>query len=333
MRLVTGWRTFDDATRGGIPAGKLVTIVGQPGIGKTTVCVELAINAARAGIHVATLAADEEADGLLVRHGQVLGLAREDLEDGNRAACERLAAELDGLPRLALYDADEGDHTINSVAELLAKRAAGAPALLIVDSIQTARATGSELAEGPRARVDAIVNALRFAAKRGLIVIATSEAGRAAYRSKRADDQINPLAAGKESGSIEYRSHAVLVMTAVDGEPGAIDVVVPKCRFGRKVPFRLRQDFARATFAEIARPDDDEQTEAAIEGQLALAKGRLRKALAKHTRCTSKNMVCKIAKGTRADNLAAFNELEADGEVVLLDGCYRLAVPAAKGST
>lgn len=331
VRLPTGWPTFDAATRGGIPLGKLLVMVGAPGVGKTTLCVELGVKLARAGVHVAILAADEEADGLLVRIGQVLGLAREEIEDGNAAACERLAAELDQLPNLMLFDADENELTVNAVAELLAKAAGGAPAVLIIDSIQTARATGSDEADGPRARVDAIVAALRAAAKRGLLVLATSEAVRASYRSKRADEQINPLAAGKESGSIEFRAHGVLLLTEAEGEAGVVDVAIPKLRFGRKEPFRLRQDFASATFVETAHPNDVEQIEAREAAKSAKAKARVLKALGTFTNCTSANMVSRVAKGTKADNLHALAELEAGGEVVREGKCYRLAVSSGGG--
>jgi KaiC/GvpD/RAD55 family RecA-like ATPase len=257
-RLTTGFATFDAACRGGLPMQRVVVVGGAPGAAKTTTVAQWALRWATQGVPVAFLAADEEAGGILVRWGQACGLSLDDLEAGSAATKAKLTHELDALS-LDLVDSEDASEsiTIERVStELAAKRGAGHSSVLIVDSIQMAKAIGTESIDSPRERIDAVVKALKRAAKRdGHLVIVTSELARAAYRG---DNEINPLAAFKESGSIEYGVGTALVLRTVDGEPSLIDVSIPKNRIGRsadaKRPFRMRLDFARATLTEVALP-------------------------------------------------------------------------------
>jgi KaiC/GvpD/RAD55 family RecA-like ATPase len=257
-RLTTGFPTFDAACRGGLPMQRVIVVGGAPGAAKTTTAAQWALRWATQGVPVAFLAADEEAGGILVRWGQACGLTLDDLEEGSDATKAKLAAELDGLP-LDLVDSEDADDaiTIERVStELAAKRGTGHASVLIVDSIQMAKAIGTESIDSPRERIDAVVKALKRAAKRdGHLVIVTSELARGAYRD---NNEINPLAAFKESGSIEYGVGTALVLRTVDGEPSLIDVAIPKNRIGRsadaKRPFRMRLDFAHATLTEVDLP-------------------------------------------------------------------------------
>ena len=75
--------------------------------------------------------------------------------------------------------------------------------MLVVDSVQTCRAFGTDIADNPRARADLVMASFkRVARKLKHIVIATSEVSRGWYRNS--NDRIDPLAAFKESGGIEY---------------------------------------------------------------------------------------------------------------------------------
>ncbi len=253
MPLRTGFQTIDDDTRGGVRPGVIV-MAGAPGTGKTTWAAQLALQWTIAGAVVSVLAADEDPKGILIRLAQGLGFSREDLENAQPDAITRLVGELQEMPTLKL--ADGADVTIEAAAHDLRRRARGAPAILVVDSIQTARAMGSADADGTRARIDVVVNALKAAARSGITVVATCEVSRAAYRSKNPAERADGLAAFKESGSIEYAAHLALVMTSVKGEVGVVDVEVVKNRWGSgKTPMRLIQNFAKASFAETTVPE------------------------------------------------------------------------------
>lgn len=320
--------TLDAATRGGLKLSTRLGILGPPGTGKTTLVVEKGVELAQRGIHVAILAADEEGDGLLVRVGQRLGLNRDDLDNGNAAALGMLAEQLERLPTLHLVDADEESATVDSVSERLAELASGTPAVLIVDSLQTA--ADQEPAREPRARVDAVLAALKRASRRGQLVLVTSEVVRSIYRTKNPAERTADLAAGKESGGIEYSVHVQLVLHEVEGEEGVVDVAVPKNRLGRKTPFRLRQDFARASFVEIPLPDEA-QAVAGEDAKLNQSKERVLRCLRRCTGLKSANAVAKAARGKRTYTLAALAELREDGVVVEVDGCFRVAAPVETG--
>lgn len=246
--MPTGIATFDEATRGGLRSGRIVIVGGAPGAGKTTFCVQLARHYLQAGHAVAVLGCDEDANGLLIRWGQQLGLDRADLERGDRSACNELALGVGGL---LLVDQDEdAGATVETVAERLAAMAAtaGCAGVLVVDSVQTARTTAND-AEGIRERTTQTVEVLKAVAKiHGLLVLATSEMARGNYRGG-GERATNALASFKESGGIEYGAAVALALASVSGD--CVDVEIVKNRLGRKLGFRLRLDHERAIFHEV----------------------------------------------------------------------------------
>jgi predicted ATP-dependent serine protease len=70
VRIPLGVKTLDRACRGGLLPGKILIVGGAPGAGKTTFVTQKAYELALRGVYVAVLAADEDADGLLIRIGQ-----------------------------------------------------------------------------------------------------------------------------------------------------------------------------------------------------------------------------------------------------------------------
>src|SRR6478735_670912 len=215
-RIPTGLETLDTACRGGLCTGSLWVFGGAPGAGKTTLLCQLALYRLAAGDHVVLLAADESPQGLALRLGQLLGYDRDALEGGDTADAE---VALDAYGE-RLWILDGAEWTVEAAALLLPPGG-----VLLVDSIQTLRAAGTEGAE-PRARVDAVVHALKSATRIGLLVLATCELARGAYRSNDPAQRTNSLAAFKESGAIEYGMDGALVLRTVSGEPDLVDVEV-----------------------------------------------------------------------------------------------------------
>jgi KaiC/GvpD/RAD55 family RecA-like ATPase len=255
-RLESGLPTLDHSCRGGVPTRRLVVVGGAPGAGKTTLATNLLWKWAKAGVPAAMLAVDEDADGILMRIAQLEGIDAERIEERDPISLNRLATMVDAAP-LILVDGDDAAGSVEAVAELLAARAGGREAVLVVDSIQTARAAGTEDAGSPRERIDCVIRAMKTARDRhGLLVIATCELARGSYRSKNAADQINDLAAFKESGGIEYAAQTALVLRSVPNESDLVDVAVPKNRAYRKEPFRLRLDHRTTELVEVELPPD-----------------------------------------------------------------------------
>ena len=331
-RIVTGFATLDAALRGGVPLGRVGIVGGAPGAGKTTLVLDVARRAALSGVPVAVVAADEHAPGLLVRLGQAFGFERDVLEAGDRDVRSELAKALDGLPFLLVDPASRDGEpiAIGEVAEELVRRFGG-PGLLAVDSIQTVR-PASMGDESPRGRVDAVVGELKRAAcQHGHFVFATTELARGAYRSRNAADRIDDLAAFKESGGIEYGCDFAMVLRSVKDEVDLIDVTIAKNRVGRRPPFRLRLDHARATFAEVPMPDgndpgattDAREERAIAEVEKKIAAALMRAVVAPKTRTEAVELVSGRAK----TKFAAFTRMVADGRVVEGPDGFRLQAP------
>ncbi len=121
---------------GGLVPGSVVLLAGAPGIGKSTLLLQLASSLTAAG-HPCLLASGEEA------RGQVTARAR------------RLGLKVDGLGYVPGRDLSQ------VVATILAER----PVLAIVDSVQTIRNPESDALPGGVAQVRACADALVSLAK------------------------------------------------------------------------------------------------------------------------------------------------------------------------
>lgn len=135
-RWQTGIAEFDRVLGGGIVPGAAILCSGEPGVGKSTLLLEVASRAAREGRTVLYVSAEES------------------------AAQVRLRAERTGAVHDSLYLAAETD-----LATILGQIGAVAPQLVIVDSVQTvANAENDSIAGGP-SQVRDVSNALTRAAK------------------------------------------------------------------------------------------------------------------------------------------------------------------------
>lgn len=262
-RLTTGVPTLNAALRGGLPTPRLVIIGGGPGSCKTSFGLHLAHINAKNGVACSVLAADEGRDGIIMRLAQREGLIAAQLQDGEgnddiRRATWELAIPLIGNLPMFVEEGDEDYVTVEYMAEWLSVISQGKPGILLVDSIQTMRTVEAKEDDTIRSRIDAGVRALKKIAKKHL-VIAISEVSRGWYRNKR--EQIDPMAAFKESGGIEYAAATAMVLSTVADDDNAFDVVVPKNRGYERKPFRLRLDRARMTFREAEMPDGNEDLE------------------------------------------------------------------------
>jgi hypothetical protein len=330
-RLVTRIPSIDAATRGGFVPRKLVVVGGAPGAGKTAFLVSLGYRWLTEGIPVAFLAADEDAEAILIRLGQMHGLSREALENGERPAREALAAWCRSVP-IILADADEDeDGTIEGVSRELSALAAGKPSAFIVDSIQTARteAPAPAAKDADRRRgIDHVVSVLKKSAKIGQHVIAaSSELARSAYRNKSQAENANPLAAFKESGAIEYGVSLAMALVSHPGTSDLVDAVVVKNRLGPGKPeFLLKLDHERAEVTE-AKP-------AEVEGidPLHLMKVEILDALDAHNGVAlSRNALHRVVGGNKAKFLKACAEL-VDAHVLFEDRSgLRRPLPGEKG--
>lgn len=264
--LATGLPTLDTATRGGVEVPGIVVVQGAPNAGKTTLAIQWAELWARMRHAVVILASDELMADVVTRLGQLANVPLAALEACEPWAVAALKEALRDLPGLQVLDGggeDGGDpaRVEHAAAEALAlARDLGGDALpiVILDSVQTVPADGSATARDPRARIDAVLAAMKRARSRGCLVVATSEVGRAFYRGGKPGERPDAMAAGKESGGIEYGAALTLVLSSVKGEHGTADVECPKIKRGTvpSVKFRLSPVRpGRPELHEVPSPD------------------------------------------------------------------------------
>src|ERR687893_127840 len=138
----TGVAELDRVLGGGLVPGAVVLLAGEPGVGKSTLLLEVAAQAARTGT--------------------VLYVTGEESSGQVRLRAERTGAVHDGL-----YLAAESD-----LGAIIAHIDAVAPQLLVVDSVQTMSTDTADGAPGGVTQVRAVTVALTGLAKeRGLPVV------------------------------------------------------------------------------------------------------------------------------------------------------------------
>ncbi|MFJ2552352.1 DNA repair protein RadA [Microbacterium sp. NPDC087591] len=142
-RRTSGVGEFDRVLGGGIVPGAAILLSGEPGVGKSTLLLEVAAQAARAGRRVLYASAEES-------QAQV-----------------RLRGERTGALHDELYLASETD-----LATILGHIDEVQPQLVIVDSVQTVSSSLIDGAAGQPSQVREVASALiRVAKERGLPVI------------------------------------------------------------------------------------------------------------------------------------------------------------------
>lgn len=150
-RRPTGVSELDRVLGGGIVPGAVVLMAGEPGVGKSTLLLDVAARAARQACSSEGSAA-----------GPVLYVTGEESSAQVKARAERIGAIDDHL-----LLADDND-----LAVLLGHVEAASPSLLIVDSVQTIQSTQVEGGAGGVAQVRAVAAGLiRVAKERNLPVL------------------------------------------------------------------------------------------------------------------------------------------------------------------
>ncbi len=144
---VAAWSTqvgeFDRVLGGGLVPGAVVLLSGEPGVGKSTLLLEVAANTAKSGKTVLYVSGEESV-------GQI-----------------RLRAERTGAMSDNLFIASETD-----LSTVLGQIDAASPQLLVVDSVQTIAAAEIDGAAGMPSQIrEVAANLIRVAKERALPVI------------------------------------------------------------------------------------------------------------------------------------------------------------------
>src|SRR5262249_21075952 len=130
-RLASGLAEFDRVTGGGFGPGSVLRLGGEPGIGKSTLLIQVAAALARGG-HRAAYISGEEAVAQVRLRAERLGLADAQVELAAETSVEDIVATLSehAIPRLGIIDSiqtmgtDMGEAAPGTVAQGR-RRAAG----------------------------------------------------------------------------------------------------------------------------------------------------------------------------------------------------------------
>ena len=143
-RLATGIAEFDRVIGGGLVAGSVLLLGGEPGIGKSTLLIQACAALAGRGHRVVYISGEEAMDQVRLRAAR-LGLAGRPVELAAETGVEDIVATLSQGPR---------------------------PALVIIDSIQTMWTDSVESSPGTVTQVRGSAQALiRFAKTTGAVVV------------------------------------------------------------------------------------------------------------------------------------------------------------------
>lgn len=323
MRYATGIPTVDSLTKGGMPRGRIMVMVGRPGAGKTGLALQVAASVAQRhpDVAVGLYLADEGLEAGVIRLSQHLGFDREHLEAADPEVIQSASSQLEGYRgRIHCMDPDAEDASLEAFLDGMATRADGRPQLWVIDSAQVIRlAAASAKKLDRRMTVDAVCRMVKAAARRrGAVALLLSQSNRGSYRAKKEDDQADPLSSGAETGQLEHMADLFLFL-APDGDD-RVKVQVPKNRLGRGPrlePFHLALNRDRATYTELDAGALAAEAEAdqviAMDKNLRSWCGLLRKALVSNPEGLSGTHIKQIAGLSGAKFASARDAMVAAG--------------------
>lgn len=239
--VTTGLRDMDKRL-GGLQPSDLLILAARPGMGKTSLAVNMAFNAANAfaksggteGARVGVISLEMSADQLASRLlSDLAEISYDRLRRGdfNTEEFRKLAEASSRLSQIPLYIDDTPALSITAVRTRARrmKRKHGLE-MLVVDYLQLLRGTGSRQSENRVLEISEITRGLKAIAKELQIpVMALSQLSRAVESREDKRPQLSDL---RESGSIEQDADVVM--------------------------FIYRQDYYTSKEEPVKRPEEDD---------------------------------------------------------------------------
>jgi hypothetical protein len=171
---------------------------------------------------------------------------------------------------------DQAAYDLNEWAKSQGRRAA-----LFIDSIQRVwsdKSKGLGDDASPRQVVCANVLSLRgIADKYRMLLVATSQANRASYRTEESVNKYSAMSAGSETSDIEFCAQTQIMLTAPKDCPDVIHCEVVKNRKGDTGEYWLRLDREHHTLSECGDPSEnpevvakgEEKRRASVRGKVS----------------------------------------------------------------
>ena len=275
LGLNSGFPHFNNLCNG-LDTG-LAIMAAPPGAGKTTLCWQIACQAAGLNRLPAIFVSLEQSKRELrakvlarlskLQYRHILrGRLRADDKQNRKKLLDAAKTYAQSAAYLTIVEGDDGTN-IDKIHEIAAAKMAKADAkrcLIILDYLQVLplRLVDGAHAANTKDRVDLHVSALRRMARQlDSPVLAISSENRAGYKSKQMD-------VFKESGGIEYSADIAMVLTPdKQGEPTPggdfrpMDLNIVKNRNGERGVVKFKFYPQRAEFIEVGKGSLAEETE------------------------------------------------------------------------
>lgn len=254
--LPTGFDDLDAKLSGGMRAGNLIIVAGRPGMGKTSIAVDVALNVAKAGTPALVcsmeMADTELADRLIANVGRVPldAVLRGDMAGENG---DRIMSAVHQLHDLPMIIDEQGGLTLFDVASKArsTKRKHGL-GLLVVDYLQLMDGDG----DSRNQQIEQITRGLKALGKElGIPIIALSQL------SRKCDERTNrrPIPSDlRESGAIEQDADVILfvyrdeIYNPDSPDKGTAELIVGKNRQGSTGTLRLGYIGEQTRFVPLA---------------------------------------------------------------------------------
>lgn len=242
--LPTRWPTLTDAVGGWYP-GEFIVVAARPGIGKTAIAIESALDCARRGKTAVLFSLEMSRDELLLRmFTNISGVdnsrvRHRTLRPEDR---ERLREAAEQVKRLPLVIDDRSALTIAQVRSTARRwQMRGEVGLVIVDYLAKLRPGRDVARQDRRVQVDSLAGGLKNLAKDLHVpVMALAQLNRGIESRT---DKRPILSDLRESGGIEAEADLALLMHRArdehEGDPTELEMLVRKNRHGPEVDIKL----------------------------------------------------------------------------------------------
>src|SRR5574340_33975 len=254
--LPTGFDDLDRLLNGGLRAGQLVIVAARPGMGKTSLALQLAHHAAAAGTPALFLSQEmSEADITDRILSEIHGIPLSGLVSGQLRGEDwtRISSAIVALHELPLYLDDQPALSLLDVASKARKvqRKVGRLGLLVIDYLQLMSGTG----DNRNAELERISRGLKQLAKELAVpVLALSQLSRECEKRPNKRPMTSDL---RDSGAIEQDADVILalyqdvVYNPDSPDAGTAEVLVRKNRQGRIGEARLSWRGECAAFGNL----------------------------------------------------------------------------------
>jgi len=226
LTITTGLDALDAELTGGLRAGEVVIVAGRPSEGKSVLAMQIAINAAKCGKHVAVASLEMEPRELFLRSACAdaeteVGKVRSRQLDN--PSWERFCTATIALAKLPIV-VSSNHHTLEAVSALAHSLAIqGKLDVLVIDYLQLLRA--EQKTESRRHEVEHITRAIKLLAMRLKIPIVLLSQLSRAIESR--DTGLPELSDLRESGAIEQDADIVIMVHHPDPKSDKLGVQPP----------------------------------------------------------------------------------------------------------